>query len=92
MRTSPEFKVTRAYGQLFQNEQYENLVHIAACQPNSTFAFDFQFTSAGGFATTIDSPPMVQMAFQYSVLVAKTHPSPPQASRSTTEDQPPLTR
>lgn len=72
IRTSPEFKVSRAYGQLFQDEQYEDLVHITACSPHSTFAFDFRFTSAGGFATTPDSPPMLQMVFQYSLLVART--------------------
>lgn len=72
IRTSPEFKVSRAYGQLFQDEQYEDLVHITACSPHSTFAFDFRFTSAGGFATTPDSPPMLQMVFQYSMLVART--------------------
>jgi len=71
VRTSPEFSVSRAYGQLFQDEQYDNLVHITACAPHSTFAFDFQYANAGGFATTIDSPPMVQMVFQYSLLVAK---------------------
>ena len=74
MRTSPEFKVSRAYGQLFQDEQYDNLAHITGCSPHSTFAFDFRFTSAGGFATTPDSPPMLQMVFQYSLLVAKTAP------------------
>ena len=72
IRTSSEFEVSRAYGQLFQDEQYDNLVHITACSPHSTFAFDFRFTSAGGFATTTDSPPMLQMVFQYSLLVAKT--------------------
>ena len=71
IRTSPEFKVSRAYGQLSQDEQYDNLVHITACTPHSTFAFDFQFTNAGGFAITVDSPPMVQMVFQYSLLVAQ---------------------
>lgn len=70
IRTSPEFKVSRAYGQLFQDEEYDNLMHITASSPHSTFAFDFQFSSAGGFATTTDSPPMVQMVFQYSLLVA----------------------
>ena len=69
IRTSPEFKVSQSYGQLLQDEQYENLVHITACSQHSTFAFDFQFTNAGGFATTADSPPMVQMVFQYTLLV-----------------------
>lgn len=72
IRTSPEFKVSRAYGQLFQDEQYDDLVHITACSPHSTFAFDFRFTSAAGFATTPDSPPMLQMVFQYSLLVPRT--------------------
>ena len=71
IRTSPEFSVSQAYGQLFQDEQYDNLVHITACTPHSTYAFDFQYANAGGFATTVDAPPMVQMVFQYSLLVAK---------------------
>jgi len=71
IRTSPEFSVSQAYGQLFQDEQYENLVHITACTPHSTFAFDFQYANAAGFATTVDSPPMVQMVFQYSLLAAR---------------------
>ena len=29
--TSPEFKVGRAYSQLSQDEQYDILVHITAC-------------------------------------------------------------
>lgn len=72
IRTSPEFRVSRAYGQLFQDEQYDNLAHIPACSPHSTFAFEFQHGDAGGFATTSDAPPMVQMVFQYSVLVSDT--------------------
>ena len=71
IRTSPEFSVSQAYGQLFQDEQYDNLVHMTACTPHSTFAFDFQYANAGGFATTVGAPPMVQMVFQYSLLVAK---------------------
>lgn len=78
IRTSPEFQASRAYGQLFQDEQYNNLVHITACSPHSTFAFDFRFTTAGGFATTADSPPMVQMVFQYSLLVATQQVQPVQ--------------
>lgn len=69
IRTSPEFKVSKAYGQLLPDEQYDNLVHITACTPQSTFAFDFQYSNATGFSTTSEAPPMVQMVFQYSVLV-----------------------
>ncbi|KAL0031778.1 hypothetical protein WJX79_006935 [Trebouxia sp. C0005] len=84
IRTSPEFSVSQAYGQLFQDEQYENLVHITACTPHSTFAFDFQYANAAGFATTVDSPPMVQMVFQYSLLVAR-----PAAWRASNVTHPP---
>lgn len=86
IRTSPEFQVTRAYGQLFQDEQYDNLVHINACSPASTFAFDFRFTSAGGFATTPDSPPMLQMVFQYSLLVATIQQAKPVQQQSADGD------
>ena len=87
IRTSPELKVSRAYGQLFQDEQYDNLVHITACSPHSSFAFDFQYSNAGGFATSADAPPMVQMVFQYSVLVLA-HPGPGQGDLTIEQQQP----
>ena len=69
MRTSPEFRVARAYGQLFPDERYDNLAHIVACNASTAFAFDFEYTSAAGFGASADNPPMLQVAFQYSAML-----------------------
>jgi hypothetical protein len=69
VRTSHEFRCARAYGHLFPDQEYENLAHVIACDPHTAFAFDFEFASAGGFSLVPDEPPVVQMVFQYSVLV-----------------------
>jgi hypothetical protein len=71
VRTSPEFKVTWAFGHLFPDERFENLCHVIACSPSSAFVFDLDFTDMGGFSEEGHSPPMLQMAFQYSVAVPK---------------------
>ena len=54
-----------------QDEQYENLAHIISCDQQTCFVFDFQFTSTDGFSSAADSPPTVQLVFQYSLLVPK---------------------
>ena len=69
IRTSSEFRVARSFGQLYPDDRYDNLAHIVACDPTSSFAFDFEFTGADGFAGFPDNPPMLQMAFQYHMIV-----------------------
>jgi hypothetical protein len=69
LRTSPEFRVARSFGQLFPDPRYDSLAHIVACDANTTFAFDLEFTRAAGFSDASDNPPMLQAAFQYSVAV-----------------------
>ena len=69
VRTSPEYRVARAYGQLFPDERYDNLAHIVACNASTAFAFDFEYTSAAGFGASADNPPMLQVAFQYSAVL-----------------------
>lgn len=69
LRTSPEFRVVNAYGHLFPDERFENLCHVIACSPSSAFAFDFDYTGPAGFSSESNTPPMLQMAFQYTVAV-----------------------
>lgn len=69
IRTSPEFKATRAHGHLFPDEQYEDLAHVVECEASTTFAFDFEYTRAVGFSEASDNPPMLQAAFQYSTVM-----------------------
>ena len=54
-----------------QDEQYDNLAHIISCDQQTCFVFDFRFTSTDGFSSAADSPPTVQLVFQYSLLVPK---------------------
>jgi len=69
IRTSPEFKSARGYGHYFPDPQYENVQHIICCDQYATYAFDFEFSNSNGFTRNQDSPPVVQLAFQYSILV-----------------------
>ena len=69
LRTSPEFKVVRAYGHLFPDDRFDNLCHVTAAGPSTALAFDFDFADANGFSGDRGSPPVLQMAFQYSVVV-----------------------
>lgn len=80
LRTSPEFRVVRAYGHLFPDDRFDNLCHVIAADPSTAFAFDFDFTNASGFSSDRGSPPVLQMAFQYSIAVpaAKEESSAPE--------------
>jgi len=70
LRTSVEFAPVRAYGHFFADEQYENLYHVLSCDMHDTFAFDFEFTNSQGFSQPF--PPMLQMVFQYTVMLPVT--------------------
>lgn len=69
LRTSPEFRTSQAFGHLFTDEQYDNLAHVVACEPSTTFAFEFAYTKAAGFSEARDNPPMIQAVFQYSAVL-----------------------
>lgn len=69
LRTSPEFKVVRSYGHHFPDDRFDNLCHVIAAGPSTTFAFDFDFEDSSGFSGNRGSPPVLQMAFQYSTVV-----------------------
>ncbi|GMH33418.1 hypothetical protein BSKO_01252 [Bryopsis sp. KO-2023] len=67
IRTSPEFKIARCYGNLFRDPVYEDLFHIISCDPFETVAFDFQYKN--GFSASAMIPPTLQIAFQYRTPV-----------------------
>ncbi|XP_042511224.1 protein transport protein SEC24-like isoform X2 [Macadamia integrifolia] len=69
LRTSAEFKHSRSYGHFFADPQYENVQHIICCDSYATYAYDFDFTSNVGFSRHASDPPVLQIAFQYTVVV-----------------------
>ncbi|KAF3332055.1 protein transport protein SEC23-like protein [Carex littledalei] len=67
LRTSSDYKPGNAYGHFFPDPQYENVQHIICCDSFATYAYDFAFDNKEGFSRHSDHP-IVQMAFQYSVI------------------------
>ncbi|KAH8945942.1 hypothetical protein BDL97_12G067200 [Sphagnum fallax] len=53
----------------FLDPQYGNVQHIICCDQYATCAFDFGFSNSSGFTRNQDSPPVLQLAFQYSILI-----------------------
>lgn len=70
VRTSPEFRVSRGYGaSLAEDAAYEGVYHMPRCAVSDTVCFDFEYADRLGFARDAGCPPMVQVAFQYSIAV-----------------------
>ncbi|KAL4011437.1 hypothetical protein IC575_028496 [Cucumis melo] len=69
LRTSTEFKPGRSYGHFFPDPQYENVQHIICCDSYATYAYDFEFANNVGFSRHAPGFPIVQIAFQYTVVV-----------------------
>ncbi|KAG0567291.1 hypothetical protein KC19_7G124200 [Ceratodon purpureus] len=69
IRTSTEFKAATVYGHYFPDPEYDNVQRIICCDQFATYAIDFEFSSSSGFTRHMESPPVLQMAFQYSILV-----------------------
>ncbi|GAB2285548.1 Protein transport protein S23 D [Dionaea muscipula] len=69
LRTSTEFKIGHSYGHFFPDPQYEDVQHIICCDSYVTYAYDFEFAKVEGFSRHTSEPPVVQMAFQYTVIV-----------------------
>ncbi|KDP24980.1 hypothetical protein JCGZ_24318 [Jatropha curcas] len=69
LRTSSEFKPGHSYGHFFPDPQYENVQHIICCDSYATYAYDFDFANTDGFARYASEQPVVQIAFQYTVVV-----------------------
>lgn len=69
LRTSSEFKTGHSYGHFFPDPQFENVQHIICCDSYATYAYDFDFANNVGFSRHTSEPPMLQIAFQYTVVV-----------------------
>ncbi|XP_038723102.1 protein transport protein Sec24-like At3g07100 isoform X2 [Tripterygium wilfordii] len=69
LRTSSEFKPGHAYGHFFPDPQYENVQHIICCDSYATYAYDFDFANTVGFSRNASEQPVLQIAFQYTVVV-----------------------
>lgn len=69
LRTSPEFRPGRSHGHFFPDPQYENVQHIICCDTYATYAYDFEFENSNGFSRNSDAPPVLQFAFQYTIIV-----------------------
>ncbi|KAF5819682.1 putative sec23/Sec24, trunk domain, sec23/Sec24, helical domain-containing protein [Helianthus annuus] len=69
LRTSTEFKTGNSYGHFFPDPQYENVQHVICCDSYATYAYDFDFVNNDGFARHTSELPMLQLAFQYTVVV-----------------------
>ncbi|KAI3688103.1 hypothetical protein L1987_81811 [Smallanthus sonchifolius] len=69
LRTSTDFKTGNSYGHFFPDPQYENVQHIICCDSYATYAYDFDFTNTYGFSRHTSELPMLQLAFQYTVVV-----------------------
>nr|XP_009411948.1 PREDICTED: protein transport protein SEC23-like [Musa acuminata subsp. malaccensis] len=70
LRTSSEFKIGYSYGHFFPDPQYESVQHIICCDPFATYAYDFEFANSSGFSRHTE-PPVLQVAFQYSIIVPR---------------------
>ncbi|KAK6936224.1 Sec23/Sec24, helical domain [Dillenia turbinata] len=69
LRTSTEFKPGNLYGHFFPDPQYENVQHIICCDSYATYAYDFDFSSDTGLSRQASEAPMLQIAFQYTVVL-----------------------
>jgi len=71
VRTCPELRVARAYGHCYEDRAHDALYHIIACGQHDTVAFDFEYATSEGFGapSTVDQPPAVQVAFEYTILL-----------------------
>lgn len=69
LRTSSEFKTGHSYGHFFPDPQYDNVQHVICCDSFATYAYDFEFANAVGFSRHTAELPMLQIAFQYTVVV-----------------------
>jgi hypothetical protein len=69
LRTSPEFRPGRSHDHFFPDPQYDNVQHIICCDTYATYSYDFDFENNNGFSNNSDAPPVLQFAFQYTVIV-----------------------
>jgi hypothetical protein len=78
LRTSPEYRVARAFGHLTPDAEYGNLWHVVAADEQSSFAFDFEFEDGfDSFKSEGEGEgevvvPCIQLAFCYCARVSGT--------------------
>ncbi|XP_010542560.1 PREDICTED: protein transport protein SEC24-like isoform X2 [Tarenaya hassleriana] len=68
LRASTEFQPGHSYGHFFPDPQYANVQHIICCDSYATYAYDFDFANNTGFSRDSGEQPVVQIAFQYTVM------------------------
>jgi len=68
LRTSSQFKIADSYGHFFPDPQYMHVQHINCCDSFATYSYDFEFEKDSQFSRK-SSPPIIQIAFKYTVLV-----------------------
>ncbi|AQK43588.1 sec23/sec24 transport family protein [Zea mays] len=68
LRTSSQFKIVDSYGHFFPDPQYMHVQHINCCDSFATYSYDFEFEKDSQFSRK-SSPPIIQIAFKYTVLV-----------------------
>ncbi|XP_062225579.1 protein transport protein SEC23 D-like [Phragmites australis] len=68
LRTSSQFKIANSYGHFFPDPQYMHVQHINCCDSFATYSYDFEFENDSQFSRK-SSPPILQIAFKYTVLV-----------------------
>jgi hypothetical protein len=49
--------------------QYDNVQHIICCDTYATYAYDFDFENNNGFSRNSNASPVLQFAFQYTIIV-----------------------
>ncbi|KAL6885911.1 hypothetical protein ACP4OV_010172 [Aristida adscensionis] len=83
LRTSSQFKIANSYGHFFPDPQYMHVQHINCCDSFATYSYDFEFEKDSRFSRK-SSPPILQIAFKYTVLVrhGDTSDAPNSGSRS----------
>ncbi|RLM66017.1 protein transport protein Sec24C-like [Panicum miliaceum] len=83
LRTSSQFKIADSYGHFFPDPQYMHVQHINCCDAFATYSYDFEFEKDSQFSRK-SSPPILQIAFKYTVLVhnGDTSDAPNSGSRS----------
>ncbi|KAL3752313.1 hypothetical protein ACJRO7_013033 [Eucalyptus globulus] len=69
LRTSSEFRQGHSYGHFSPDPQYENVQRIICCDSYATYAYDFEFANTIGFSRHTSEPPVLQIAFRYTVVV-----------------------
>ncbi|KAL0460046.1 UNVERIFIED_CONTAM: hypothetical protein Slati_0631800 [Sesamum latifolium] len=62
-------KLGHLFGHFFPDPLYENVQHIICCDSFTTYAYDFDFVNDVGFSRHGRKHPILQIAFQYTVVV-----------------------